>query len=67
MVNLTLSLGKGVCVRNVTLNFLVISCRSAFEGILMRYFLAKLDLVVTPVHFKITYHDMEVNCYQLRP
>lgn len=45
--------------RKVTLRFLVISCKTAFKGILGRSFLVKLDGIEFPVHLEVTYHNME--------
>ncbi|CAL5183272.1 unnamed protein product [Lathyrus oleraceus] len=39
--------------------FLVIRCKSAFEGILGRSFLARLNIVYSTFHLKIVYHDEE--------
>lgn len=58
-VDMTLSFGDGVHGRKVTINFLIITCSSAFKGIMGRSFLSKLDEVASPVHLKIIYHDME--------
>lgn len=43
----------------MTLTFLVIQCRSSFKGILGRSFLARLDVVASTIHMKITYHYEE--------
>lgn len=56
---LTLAIGEGTCERKEILNFFVIFCKSAFRGILGRYFLVKLVAVASPIHLKITYKDMK--------
>lgn len=45
--------------RKVFLNFLVVSCKSAFKGILGRSFLVKLDTLASPTYLKVTYQDEE--------
>lgn len=61
MTYLTMSQGERLDERKVTLKFLVILCRSAFKGIIERSFLVKLDVVASPVHLKVAYHDKEGN------
>lgn len=45
--------------RKIILNFLIISCQSAFIGIIWRSFLKRLDVVASSFHLKVTYHNMK--------
>lgn len=59
MIYLTLTIEERVREKKVVINFLVILCRSAFIGIMMRSFLEKLNAVASLVYLKVTYHDRE--------
>lgn len=54
-----MTIGKGSCKRKVILNFLVIPCRNAFKGKPERSFIGRLDAMASPVHLKVTYHNIE--------
>lgn len=47
---LKLSLAEQVRGRKVTVNSLLILCRSTFKGILGRSFLENLDVMASPIH-----------------
>lgn len=56
---MTLAIREGKCERKVILNFLVVSCKSAFRGIMGRFFLENLDMVASHVHLKLIYHKVK--------
>lgn len=56
-IDITSSVGEETRKRTMTLTFLMILCKTSLKVILVRSFLAKLDVVVSPIHLKIAYHD----------
>lgn len=53
--DLPLSLGEGEDEIWIILFFFIVSCKSAFSGIIGTYFLATLDVMASPVHLKVIY------------
>lgn len=56
-MDLIVTFGEGTSKIKIILNFLAISCRSAFRGILWRSFIVRLDALTSPVHLKLAYHN----------
>lgn len=57
ILDLTMSLGEGSDERKVTLCFLEISCRRAFNGIPGRPFLQNLNIVASSITTKVAYNS----------
>lgn len=64
-VDIIVSLGEGEEKRSANIYFLVVPCESVFKGFLGRPFIATLDMVASPVHLKIKYHDNGETRYHL--
>lgn len=58
-IDLKLSIGEGTRRRKVIMAVFIVQCRSAFNDILGKCFLEKLDTIASTVHLKAPYHDKE--------
>lgn len=50
--------GKGMNVRNISLQFLVVPCNNVYNFILGRPFASALDVVASLVDLKLKFHNL---------
>lgn len=58
-VEMVISVDDRKDVRSVIFKFLIVSCKSIHNCILERLFVVMLDVVASPIHLKIKYHNLQ--------
>lgn len=57
-VELMVSVGEESGLKSISTKFLVIPCKSLYNHILGRPFTTVLDVVTSPMHLKLKYHNL---------